>query len=100
MQAPVTARSCWGTCAPRRRSRSKPAPGLDPSVHPSFTAKQGQYLAFIFYYTKIHGVAHASIRPSDAANAGSQWLHHEGSGARPVHSFADRSRLPARFGIG
>lgn len=24
-----------------------------------FTAKQGQYLAFIFYYTKIHGVAPA-----------------------------------------
>jgi len=25
----------------------------------AFTAKQGQYLAFIFYYTKIHGVAPA-----------------------------------------
>ena len=24
-----------------------------------FTAKHGQYLAFIFYYTKIHGVAPA-----------------------------------------
>jgi DNA-binding MarR family transcriptional regulator len=24
-----------------------------------YTAKQGQYLAFIFYYTKIHGVAPA-----------------------------------------
>jgi Mn-dependent DtxR family transcriptional regulator len=24
-----------------------------------FTAKQGQYLAFIFYYTKIHGFAPA-----------------------------------------
>ena len=24
-----------------------------------FTAKQGQYLAFIFYYTKIHGLAPA-----------------------------------------
>ena len=24
-----------------------------------FTAKQGQYLAFIFYYTKIHGYAPA-----------------------------------------
>jgi hypothetical protein len=30
------------------------APKLDPSVAPSFTAKQGQYLAFIFNYTKIH----------------------------------------------
>jgi repressor LexA len=24
-----------------------------------YSAKQGQYLAFIFYYTKIHGVAPA-----------------------------------------
>jgi DNA-binding MarR family transcriptional regulator len=31
-----------------------PAPKLDPSVVPAFTAKQGQYLAFIHNYTKIH----------------------------------------------
>ena len=31
-----------------------PAPKLDPSVAPSFTAKQGQYLAFIYNYTKMH----------------------------------------------
>jgi hypothetical protein len=31
------------------------APKLDPSIAPSFTAKQGQYLAFIYNYTKIHG---------------------------------------------
>ncbi len=31
-----------------------PAPKLDPSIPPSFTAKQGQYLAFIYNYTKIH----------------------------------------------
>ena len=31
-----------------------PAPKLDPSVAPSFTAKQGQYLAFIHNYIKIH----------------------------------------------
>jgi hypothetical protein len=37
----------------------QPAPGLDPSVAPTFTAKQGQYLAFIFYYSRIHGVAPA-----------------------------------------
>ncbi len=30
------------------------APGLDPSIAPPFTAKQGQYLAFIYNYTKIH----------------------------------------------
>ncbi len=31
-----------------------PAPKLDPSIAPSFTAKQGQHLAFIYNYTKIH----------------------------------------------
>ncbi len=25
-------------------------------VEPAYTATQGQYLAFIYYYTKIHGV--------------------------------------------
>ena len=36
-----------------------PAPKLDPLIAPSFTAKQGQYLAFIYNYTKIHGQAPA-----------------------------------------
>lgn len=31
-----------------------PAPKLEPSAVPSFTAKQGQYLAFIYNYAKIH----------------------------------------------
>jgi hypothetical protein len=35
------------------------APRLDPSIAPSFTAKQGQYLAFIYNYTKIHRQAPA-----------------------------------------
>lgn len=35
----------------------EPAPKLDPSAPPSFTAKQGQYLAYIYNYTKIHGQA-------------------------------------------
>jgi len=35
------------------------APKLDPSITPSFTAKQGQYLAFIYNYTKIRGQAPA-----------------------------------------
>lgn len=38
-----------------------PAPRLDPSVRPSFTLKQGQYLAYIYNYSKIHGKA-----PSEA----------------------------------
>lgn len=32
---------------------------LDPSTAPSFTAKQGQYLAFIYNYMKIHRQAPA-----------------------------------------
>jgi len=36
-----------------------PAPKLDPSIAPSFTAKQGQYLAYIYHYTKIHRQAPA-----------------------------------------
>jgi DNA-binding MarR family transcriptional regulator len=35
------------------------APKFDPSIAPSFTAKQGQYLAFIYNYTKIHRQAPA-----------------------------------------
>jgi hypothetical protein len=31
-----------------------PAPQVDPASPPAFTAKQGQYLAFIHYYSKIH----------------------------------------------
>jgi len=38
-----------------------PAPKLDPSIRPSFTAKQGQYLAFIYNYTKIHRQAPAEL---------------------------------------
>jgi hypothetical protein len=38
-----------------------PAPKLDPSIAPPFTAKQGQYLAFIYNYTKIHRKAPAEL---------------------------------------
>jgi hypothetical protein len=38
-----------------------PAPGLDPSAAPTFTKKQGQYLAFIYNYTKIHRRAPAEL---------------------------------------
>jgi LexA DNA binding domain len=36
-----------------------PAPKRDPSAPPPFTKKQGQYLAFIYNYSKIHGMAPA-----------------------------------------
>src|SRR5690348_7557510 len=36
-----------------------PVPRRDPSIMPSFTAKQGQYLAFMYHYSKIHRQAPA-----------------------------------------
>jgi hypothetical protein len=39
----------------------EPAPNADPSAAPSFTAKQGQYLAFIYNYTRIHGQPSAEL---------------------------------------
>jgi LexA DNA binding domain-containing protein len=39
----------------------EPAPKPDPSIAPSFTVKQGQYLAFIYNYAKIHGQAPAEL---------------------------------------
>ena len=39
--------------------RIDPAPQLDTSSAPPFTKKQGQYLAFIHSYSKIHGRAPA-----------------------------------------
>jgi hypothetical protein len=36
-----------------------PAPKPDPAAAPRFTKTQGQYLAFIYNYTKIHGLAPA-----------------------------------------
>jgi hypothetical protein len=38
-----------------------PVPKLDASVAPSFTQKQGQYLAFIYSYSKIHGQAPSEL---------------------------------------
>jgi hypothetical protein len=37
----------------------EPAPKLDPTTAPRFTKTQGQYLAFIYHYTKIHRLAPA-----------------------------------------
>ena len=37
------------------RIRAPSPPAADHGEVKPFTAKQGQYLAFIYYYTKIHG---------------------------------------------
>src|SRR3982074_933874 len=49
-QARISARSCW----PGERGE----PGVT-SPGPRFTAKQGQYLAFMDAYTRVHGRAPA-----------------------------------------
>ena len=38
-----------------------PVPKHDPSIAPPFTAKQGQYLAFIYNYTTMRGRAPAEL---------------------------------------
>jgi DNA-binding MarR family transcriptional regulator len=43
---------------PKRLEPEQP-PGAAIEGLGSFTAKQGQYLAFIYYYSKIHGTAPA-----------------------------------------
>ena len=75
-----------------------PAPKLDPSITPSFTAKQGQYLAFIYNYTKIHGQPPAEsdleryfqgfpARDSrDDQDPGAQRPDRKNSWAGPIHS--------------
>jgi hypothetical protein len=39
----------------------EPAPKLDPAALPPFTKKQGQYLAFIYNYAKIHRQAPSEL---------------------------------------
>jgi hypothetical protein len=41
--------------------RIEPAPKRDPNVAPRFTKTQGQYLAFIYNYMKIHGLAPSEL---------------------------------------
>jgi hypothetical protein len=38
-----------------RANDGERVPGASVTDATPFTAKQGQYLAFIYYYTKIHG---------------------------------------------
>ena len=42
-------------------SQQPPSPSVraEASQRPTYTAKQGQYLAFIYYYTKLNGISPA-----------------------------------------
>jgi hypothetical protein len=88
------------------------APKLDPSIAPSFTAKQGQYLAFIYNYTKIHDQPPAEadleryFRVSTPAihemikNPGAQRPDRTNSWAGAIHSPPCTTEEPAAIGIG
>jgi repressor LexA len=73
----------------------------------AFTAKQGQYLAFIFYYTKIHGLAPAESDMQDYFKVTPPSVHQmiltlEANGfiervpgrARSIHLLIPRELLP------
>lgn len=50
----IQIRDCFGDDA--FTVKIGPAPKIDPTSAPQFTKTQGQYLAFLYYYTKIHGL--------------------------------------------
>jgi hypothetical protein len=88
-----------------------PAPKLDPSVAPPFTAKQGQYLAFIHNYTKIHRCPPAEsdlqyyFRVSPSCDSrydqdpGAQRAHRKSAWAAPLHSPPCRTGVPAAIEV-
>ena len=77
-----------------------------------FTSKQGQYLAFIFYYTKIHGFAPAESDMQKYFKVSPPSVHQmvltleangfieRVPGRGSLDSSADLSGGTARFGIG
>jgi hypothetical protein len=94
-----------------RKLTIDPAPKLDPSVVPPFTAKQGQYLAFIHNYTKIHRRPPAEsdlqyyFRVSPSCDTrydqdpGAQRAHRKKPWAGPLHSPPRRSGVPAAIEV-
>jgi len=52
-----------------------PAPRADAGRPISFTAKQGQYLAFIFHYTKLHRVAPSELDMQDYFRVSAPSVH-------------------------
>ena len=78
-----------------------------------FTAKQGQYLAYIYYYTKIHGrppaesdlqrycrvtppVVHQMIKTLEARG----WIHRQPGAARSIRASVDeRAAAGSRIAV-
>jgi SOS-response transcriptional repressor LexA len=72
-----------------------------------YSARQGQYLAFIFYYTKIHGVAPAeadlqayfrtsppSVHQMILTLEANGWIGRTPGQARSIRLLAPREELP------
>ena len=87
------------------------APKPDPSIAPRFTAKQGQYLAFIYNYIEdpppgSGGVGPGAllpgfptIDPRNDQDPGAQRPHRKNPRAGPIHSPPCTTRAPAATGI-
>jgi hypothetical protein len=68
------------------------------AVEPAYTETQGQYMAFIYYYTKIHGVPPAeadmqrffqrvaALRPQHGGDPGEARVHQAHPWCGPVDS--------------
>lgn len=76
-------------------------------MEPSFTTKQGQYLAFIYYYTKVNGVAPAetdfrryfgttapSVHQMIVKLEAAGWIQRTPGAGRSIRLRVPRSELP------
>ncbi len=84
-----------------------PALKRDPFVAPPFTTKQGQYLAFVHNYTKIHRCppaesdlpASPSGDPRYDQDPGAQRAHRKTTWASALHSPPCRTGVPAAIEV-
>jgi hypothetical protein len=80
----------------RRGAETDIALAAQGAAQGSYTAKQGQYLAFVYYYTQIHGRSpseadmqslfpgFAALSPSDGPEPGEAGIHREDTGPGPL----------------
>ena len=89
----------------------EPAPKLDPTAAPRFTKKQGQYLAFLYSYAKIHRTAPSEVdlqgffqvsAPSvhEMINPGTERLNRTNARAGSIHTTSGPAGTLAATDIG
>ncbi|PYR92070.1 MAG: hypothetical protein DMF84_14865 [Acidobacteria bacterium] len=78
-----------------RFTNEEAAPGAAIEGGQPFTAKQGQYLAFIYYYTKIHGTPPAEADFQQFFRVTPPVVH-QMIKTLQAHGFIDRERGKAR----